>query len=88
MKDVCSKIKQIINSFEKQMIIVAIDGRCAVGKTTFADLLKKETGCSVIHMDHFFLRKKQRTKQRMQEVGGNVESRKEAFSYQVFKLKK
>lgn len=100
MEDACSKIVQEIQSSGRQMMLIAIDGRCAAGKTTLADLLKKETGCSVIHMDHFFLRREQRTRQRMQEPGGNVDyerfvkevmlplSRKEAFSYRVYDCKR
>lgn len=57
----------------KKPYLVAIDGRCAAGKTTLAARLQEETGCSVIHMDHFFLRQSQRTVQRMQEPGGNVD---------------
>lgn len=40
---------------DRQPLIVALDGRCASGKTTLAALLQQQTGCSVVHMDHFFL---------------------------------
>lgn len=33
--------------------LIAIDGRCAAGKTTFAEKLSSIMECSVIHMDHF-----------------------------------
>ncbi len=36
-------------------IILAIDGRCASGKTTLAYKLQKEFCCNVIHMDDFYL---------------------------------
>ena len=36
--------------------IIAIDGRCASGKTTLAEALGRHYHCNVIHMDHFFLR--------------------------------
>ena len=36
--------------------LIAIDGRCAAGKTTFAEKLSSIMECSVIHMDHFFLK--------------------------------
>ena len=58
---------------QKQTVLAAIDGRCASGKTTLAHRLGQELGCSVIHMDHFFLRPEQRTPQRYQEPGGNVD---------------
>lgn len=57
----------------KSPFLVAIDGRCAAGKTTLAALLQKELDCSVVHMDHFFLRPEQRTDKRLQQPGGNVD---------------
>ncbi|MBQ8170428.1 MAG: uridine kinase [Oscillospiraceae bacterium] len=54
-------------------LIVAIDGRCAAGKTTLAQRLSKVLGCGVIHMDHFFLRPEQRTQERLATPGGNVD---------------
>lgn len=53
--------------------VVAIDGRCASGKTTLAAALAAEHGGAVIHMDDFFLRPEQRTAARYQEPGGNVD---------------
>ena len=46
-------------------LLLAIDGRCASGKTTLALSIKERINCSVIHMDHFFLRPGQRTPQRL-----------------------
>lgn len=60
-------------SGEDRQIIVAIDGRCASGKTTVADEIKKICDCNVIHMDYFFLRPNQRTEKRLSEPGGNVD---------------
>lgn len=54
-------------------VLVAIDGRCASGKTTLAALLQAETGCNLLHMDDFFLRPEQRTPQRIRTPGGNVD---------------
>lgn len=54
-------------------IIVAIDGRCASGKTTAAEEIKKLCDCNVIHMDHFFLKPEQRNEKRLSEPGGNVD---------------
>ena len=65
MPDVYSVLLHEINSHRKDPMMIAIDGRCAAGKTTLADRLKEEFDCSVIHMDHFFLQPKQRTKQRL-----------------------
>ena len=52
---------------------IAIDGRCASGKTTLAAILKEKTGCPVVHLDDFFLRPVQRTPERFAEPGGNVD---------------
>lgn len=54
-------------------MLVAIDGRCAAGKSSFAKKLQEETGCNVVSMDHFFLRPEQRTPERLAEPGGNVD---------------
>lgn len=54
-------------------VIVALDGRCASGKTTLAGELERRLGWSVIHMDHFFLRPEQRTRSRYAQPGGNVD---------------
>ena len=54
-------------------LLIAIDGRCAAGKTTLAAELQRETGCNVVHMDDFFLRPEQRTAQRLAQSGGNVD---------------
>ena len=54
-------------------VVVAIDGSCTAGKTTLAGHLAAEYDCNLIHMDDFFLRPQQRTPQRFQEIGGNVD---------------
>lgn len=54
-------------------IIIAIDGRCGSGKTTLVARLQKDLRCSVYHMDDFFLRPEQRTKERLSHPGENVD---------------
>ena len=54
-------------------MLIAIDGRCAAGKTTLSEMIKEKIPCDVIHMDHFFLRPEQRTEERLREPGGNVD---------------
>ena len=73
MEKIVSAVLREIESREKKSLLIAVDGRCASGKTTFADTLQKEIGCTVIHTDHFFLRPEQRTEQRFNEAGGNVD---------------
>ena len=45
-------------------VLVAIDGKCASGKTTLAARLAECYDCNVFHMDDFFLRPEQRTEER------------------------
>ncbi len=70
-----NRITDAINSLlvSHDHIIAAIDGRCASGKTTLAAGLQKEFFCNVFHMDDFFLRPEQRTCERLEQPGGNVD---------------
>lgn len=69
------EIKEAINRLleEKACVYIAIDGRCAAGKSTLAEALQRELGCEVAHMDDFFLRPGQRTAERLSKPGENVE---------------
>lgn len=53
--------------------IIAIDGRCAAGKTTLAKILSENVNCDVIHIDDFYLPFEKRTKERMAQSGGNID---------------
>lgn len=80
----------------EEVIVLAIDGRCASGKTTMAQELAEITGAGVIHMDDFFLPMELRTGGRLAEPGGNVHYERfteeilpklrgcEAFTYRRF----
>lgn len=74
-----SAIDQKLNS--KEQVLVAIEGGSASGKTTLSGLLSKVYDCNVFHMDDFFLRPEQRTSERLNTPGGNVDS--ERFLEQV-----
>ena len=52
---------------------LAIEGGSASGKTTLGKILAERYGCTVFHMDDFFLRAEQRTAARFAEPGGNVD---------------
>jgi uridine kinase len=65
------KIDELLT--QKDMVVVAIDGKCTSGKTTLASKLAEIYDCNVFHMDDFFLRPEQRTPERFAEVGGNVD---------------
>ena len=66
---------------EKKSVTVAIEGGSASGKTTLAGILKEVYDCNVFHMDDFFLRPGQRTKERLEEIGGNVD--RERFADEI-----
>ncbi len=53
--------------------LLAIEGMCTAGKTTLAAYLAEKYGCTVFHMDDFFLRPEQRCEARYAQVGGNVD---------------
>lgn len=57
----------------KEYVTVAIDGPCTSGKTTLASLLAEKYGATVFHADDFFLRREQRTPERLSQVGGNLD---------------
>lgn len=74
----CYIVKTILNEIDtlcksNNKLIIAIDGRCASGKTTLALQFQKILKCNVIHMDHFFLRPHQRTKERLSQTGENID---------------
>ena len=91
---VTSAIEELLEN--KDRITVAIDGRCASGKTTLACEIAKRLDCNIFHMDDFFLRPEQRSAERLSKAGENVDherflsevliplSRGEAFSYRPF----
>ncbi|MBE5852172.1 MAG: hypothetical protein E7299_04355 [Lachnospiraceae bacterium] len=58
---------------QEKEVLLAIDGGSAAGKTTLGKLLEQRYACNVFHMDDFFLRPEQRTKERLAEPGGNVD---------------
>ncbi len=58
---------------ERSRVLIAIDGSCASGKTTLASTIAQCYDCNVFRMDDFFLRPEQRTPQRLDQPGGNVD---------------
>lgn len=57
----------------KPRCVLAIDGRCASGKTTAAAKIAEKYSARVIHTDDFFLPPAKRTAKRLSEPGGNVD---------------
>lgn len=78
---VIEKLNYLLQESQKETLLVAIDGKCASGKTTLSYYLQEQYDCNLFHMDDFFLRMEQRTPQRLGEVGGNVDY--ERFQEQV-----
>ena len=67
-------LKEIKKRAQKtRPLLVAIDGRCASGKTTLAAQLQRLCDCSIVHMDDYFLRPEQRTQLRYNTPGENVD---------------
>lgn len=72
IQNIISEITERLNIEEGRVKVIAIDGRCASGKTTLARELAERLGAGVIHMDDFFLPGEMRTEERLREPGGNV----------------
>lgn len=71
IEKITQNIDNLIN--KNSTIIVAIDGHCTSGKTTLSKYFSLKYNCNVFHMDDFFLRPEQRTEERLNEIGGNVD---------------
>ena len=61
--------------------LVAIDGRCASGKSTLAAYLGEKLKAPLLHIDDFYLPFAHRTALRMERVGGHIDS--ERFCQEV-----
>lgn len=85
IKSIANNLVDIINSESKNKtkLLVAIDGRCASGKTTISKELENLIPCNVIHIDYFFLRPEQRTQERLNTAGENIDH--ERFLKEVLK---
>lgn len=61
--------------------VIAIDGRCASGKSTAADLIVRAFGAEIVRCDDFFLPPELRKPERYAEPGGNIHY--ERFAHEV-----
>ncbi len=77
------KIIRKINELrvKNERLLIAIDGKCASGKTTLAEHIGQQIDCNIFHTDDYFLRPEQRTKDRLNEPGGNID--RERFSLEI-----
>lgn len=80
--EIYQKLKEI-SAREPRPAILAIDGRCASGKSTLAAKLAAEWDTNLFHMDDFYLQPHQRTAERLAEPGGNVD--RERFLAEVLR---
>ena len=80
--DIYQKLKEI-SAKGSRPLILAIDGRCASGKSTLAAQLATEWDANLFHMDDFYLQPHQRTAERLAEPGGNVD--RERFLAEVLR---
>lgn len=81
MQKLIHKIDELLCNRDR--VIVAIDGCSGAGKTTLATQLSKQYDCNVIHMDDFFLRAEQRSRERLAMPGGNIDYKR--FEEEVIK---
>ena len=66
------QVDNVVRSSNTTPVIVAIDGNCGSGKTTYSSRLATFFSAYVIHCDDFFLPKNMRTAERLDEAGGNI----------------
>jgi deoxyadenosine/deoxycytidine kinase len=66
-------LERLDEMLEEGSVHMCIEGGSASGKSTLAQLLSEVYGCTVFHMDDFFLQPHQRTPERFAEAGGNVD---------------
>ena len=81
---------------DEQITLIRIDGMAGSGKSTLANLISEYFDYQIIHVDDFFLQKHQRTKDRFNEIGGNLDyerfieevvdpiNQQKDFTYQIF----
>lgn len=74
LRNYINEISDFIYNYLKthDSIVIAIDGKSGSGKTTLANYLKENFDSNVIHTDDYFLPLNLRTKERRNEIGGNI----------------
>lgn len=71
--EVLPALSAIAAQWDKERLLVCIDGPCGSGKTTLAKLLHQVLDAAIIPMDDFFLPHPQKTAERLAQPGGNAD---------------
>lgn len=66
-------INNLLDNSDKDVILVAVDGPSAGGKSSFGRFLNDNFICNVFHMDDFFLPSNRKTEERLNQPGGNTD---------------
>ena len=64
--------ERVVELIKNGARIIAIDGRCASGKSTLSEDVKNTLDVNIVRMDDFFLPLSLRTPERFALPGGNV----------------
>lgn len=74
MSDNIKKIIEIVNRRDLNgRVVISIDGPCGSGKTTLANVIEKELGYNILHMDDFYLPFQKRDKNWMNIIAGHMD---------------
>lgn len=80
----CGKyLERKVKELDKELVLIAIDGRSGGGKSTLSYFLNEMNKWQVVHMDDFFLPRDRRTEERLSKPGENVDH--ERFLEEVLK---
>ena len=73
VKDILEAIEELLS--DKEKVIIAIDGRCASGKTTLARKIQMAYShpSQILHMDDFYMPLNRRKTNWEQEIAGNMD---------------
>lgn len=83
LENIAALVSEATEGLRGKSSLIAVEGRCASGKTSLGAVLQNNLGCPVFHMDDFFLRPEQRTRERLLSAGGNIDY--ERFEEEVLK---
>ncbi len=64
---------EIDKRMENEKVVLCIEGGSASGKSTLGDMLSSIYDLTLLHMDDFFLQPHQRSQERLNEIGGNID---------------